>query len=1042
MDWIRIKSASDADIIDACAGEVTNRKDLILNEKSEITAIGGLYDSNVFGFLYKCPCSQHYHKPGKCPSCNNLVVNDETGSERYGYYVLSMPIIHEHKLTAFFKELGRVLPELNSYYHKKATERGTFSIWNHKIAPVQVSDIAEDNSENPHSYVRDENGDLFRLDIDEYSKEDSISNFKYYGPKGLYNIFKNYKPLNNDFSNLITKINQVVPIAPAVHRRYSKINGRYKFPELTVMYGMIIDLDQNISNKFDLDPDLTLADKLTLGYSMNKMITLSMKNYALVKTSKQSLIRYAVGGRVGHSGRATMVGDPELPIDTFGIPRSLAYEALKEELLKEYSKRYPKRLEMEDYKKPTKEMLDLFEEIGNNSVVMINRQPTLYRLGIVAGKCKLVDGSALRLPLLICIPINGDFDGDQSAIYFIVNDFLKAIVLDRMSPANNWYFERSYDPIYVPNTQILLGLNFATKLFQGSETKLYDTFNEIETDFKNQSLKYNEVIEYQGVKTSYGRAKVGEILGLPYDRIFTNEDRVINSSNIGNIISLMSGMPDRINKLNELQKFGLYIVTIHGNTTISVRDLYKFDPDIPEIKKIAEDPRMCDAEKYRKLYALLPSIIKKKIYELPDATVRNVLEGSGKVKLPQLVETLGPKISYKKGRLIVETESLATGMRESVIMRHAISNRNILNYKKSLTPLAGYLTREFVNIGYNEIFKKDKLSTDKLGILVPRCLARGRTTLEGELIPKDERSMEFVRIKSFLTSKSDWICNDEVALYKYNTSDNQPLGILLETALTEFLTQGSLQLKHGGDEIRPSDELLKFLIDIKVLEIHDNYILIKIDGQDKIYPLPKNALVTLEAKEGEVKKGEPVYYLNELMKLDYKLACFVYLVGSNNREHVETKIVPINCYSYWEGKIHYDFDSGSVFIGSNRLPLYRDQVYYYSEGDQIAFGTKICSGVLSIPALRKFVPDVGKCFYIFYDQLLRLADKPINLEPAEVLIKGILKSNNSTIQDTLIKNDDYIAKANFSRTNAALKENVDERLANSFITSLMINIGE
>jgi hypothetical protein len=246
--------------------------------------------------------------------------------------------------------------------------------------------------------------------------------------------------------------------------------------------------------------------------------------------------------------------------------------------------------------------------------------------------------------------------------------------------------------------------------------------------------------------------------------------------------------------------------------------------------------------------------------------------------------------------------------------------------------------------------------------------------------------------------------------------------------------------------MRPLPEFLSFRDVVTVEEIQNDFIIIRVGGIQKKYPLPNNNIITLEAKEGSVPAGEPVYWLDEMMALDYKLAQFVFLVGSCNREHMETKISPIECYAYTSGRIHYELSSrttgkvkGTVHIGNIKLPWYSDQLYYFAEGDEVKFGDKLCSGVQNISALVKRVPDIGKAFWIFYDCILKLTQKPINLEPLEFLFKGILKTRGYAVEDTLKKNDDYIAKTNFSSGYSALCENVDEHLADSFITSIMVN---
>ena len=403
---IVIKSGSDEEIIALCKGEIDNRRDVSLKESSTPQIEHGLYDPNIFGAIYGCGCERNYRRPGKCPRCGRLVVDSETGADRFGYYTLNMPIIHLHKIQSFHDDVKSVFPKLMSYYGRSNQETGLENIWGTKITPEPVSDTED----KLFDYVKDTNGQVYRLKYEDYSKEDSIDNYKYYGPRGLLSILKNYRTLTGQLisKKLEDKLNSVIPISPAVTRRYTKINDKITFPQQTIMYAMIIDFNESINVKFSTDESLTLADLLTLSFALNHMVNLAMRTYPLVKTSKESLVRYAMGGRVAKSQRATIVGDPTLDIDTVMIPEAAAYEALKEDLLKEYSVRYPKRLELEDYMNAKDDMIKLLYEIAENSVVIINRQPTLFRFGTLAQHVRLYKGNVMKMSDLTCVPMNAD----------------------------------------------------------------------------------------------------------------------------------------------------------------------------------------------------------------------------------------------------------------------------------------------------------------------------------------------------------------------------------------------------------------------------------------------------------------------------------------------------------------------------------------------------------------------------------------------------------------------------------------------------------
>lgn len=1069
-------TVNDDYILAKSNGEVKNASQFNFSkrEKGYRGVEGGLYSSKIFGQYYRCFCNRRT-TPGLCDHCKTRVLDPNDTLNLFGHYNLCISVIYEISLGQFIDDLRKVLPVLGNMFSGTSVDKKYVSIWNRKIVPVKVE--ANEEIVSYRDYVRDESGEVYRLQLDMYDKADTKDSYGYYGVNGLNSLFTNYTTMDgNSFENLKQYIHNLIVIAPIYMRKPCKYNGTLQIPPMSSNYAMMIEIDKRTKSILETSDDL--ADMLMVSYVENKMVNEVLKTYSIIASSKESLVRYVGTSRLAKSGRAVAVGRGEIKIDEMLIPVSMAYEAIKGDIINKIEEIDQERMATDPtytprdafflYENPTPEVMEIFKAIINGdpkynetgTVVVMNRAPSLHKLSMQAFHAKLWEDktiAAIGVNQNVVEGFNLDFDGDQIAIYFLTKEPTKSRIFNKMSPKNNWYYFKNKAPVFVPKSSMLLGLYYATKMEMPADQKglkEYFNFDDLEYEYGLKKIDFNTVVLFEGRKTTYGREKVAQIIGLPLDQFAGEYDKEtdkfiptpVSTANIAKIISAIDGREDRTDIVTELLHFSKKITTLMGSSIATLGDLYKIDPDFPEIETILKS-RMSEDEKYRKLEALIPKLVMKKINDLGSTTYVDAIKGGDKVKPHSLIETFGPQIKYDKGKITVYNESIITGMSDELLIHHATTNREILNQKASMVPISGYFTRQFVNVMQDLMYNANELSPDTVGIVLPKWLASGRTGLDGKLIEKNN-STELIRVKSSVGRDGQIIYKDEIDYNFYKLEDKAFIGFDMSTSMSENITQSSLGLKHGGKLYFPSEDKLIAIDDLTLEGKNQECIKLRTkSGNYLVYPLQYNAILSEDLNNGNVDKGKVVYYSGESNYVDHRLASLKAFLGVLAGD-IKTKDLQVHqCFALTSGKIKYDFNRHKVSIGAVEYTLHKDAIYYYPDGWDVQRGDRICSGILNLPFLVGKEKDPGWAFYIFLKAFIEILygtepfekhSLPISLESMELLFKELYAGRSAAVSTVNRGNKRLFSKMNYGYNKEAVQKNINKPILDSIGLRLIL----
>ena len=556
---------------------------------------------------------------------------------------------------------------------------------------------------------------------------------------------------------MITDVLAVIP--PDLRPMVQLSGGRFATSDLNDLYRRVINRNNRLKHLLSLGaPEIILRnEKRMLQESVDALIDSSQRSSQSLSSALRSLSdmlrgkqgrfrQNLLGKRVDYSGRSVIVVGPELRLNQCGLPKEMALEMFKPFILREVivrglatniksAKRY--------IEKRPPEVFDILEEITKNHPVLLNRAPTLHKLGIQAFYPVLIEGAAIQLHPCVCAGYNADFDGDQMAVHIPLSQKAQQEAVELMMPNHNLLKPASGDPITLPNKEMALGTYYLTTIDEGTRRPVED--QPFFSDTNSALLAYDlgkvrmrqpvqvRVVDHKGnttlIETTVGRIRFNEL--LPEDFGYVNES--INAGGIKKIItrSMKLYHSDVVAALiDKIKSLGFFGATISG-VSVSV-----FDNDIAPEK----DQMIADAEKKVKLIdeeykqGLITLSEKKRLSNDVWLKVTNAVaditwkllgpqnpikisidSGGSRAGLEQLkqlsairgliVDPLGKivelpvKSNFREGLSIFEYVASARGSRKG-LTDSALKTAN-----------AGYLTRRLVDVAHEVIIRQQDCGT-------------------------------------------------------------------------------------------------------------------------------------------------------------------------------------------------------------------------------------------------------------------------------------------------------------------------------------------
>ena len=495
---VRIQLASPNDIRSWSFGEV--KKPETINYRTYRPEKDGLFCERIFGPErdWECACGKYKgtkHKGIICDRCGVKVTHSRVRRKRMGHINLAAPIVHIWFFKALPSRLGTLL-DMRTADLEKIILFQDYVITNPGETPLKVRQVL---TEEEYRTAREKYGTDFeagmgaeavgellkQLEMDSLVKELREELTKTKSKQKIKDVAKRLKLVEglrssgNDASWLVMEVIPVIP--PDLRPLVMLESGNFATSDLNDLYRRIINRNNRLRKLMDLNaPEVIIRnEKRMLQQAVDALFdngrcrrpvqgtaNRPLKSLTDMIKGKQGRFREnLLGKRVDYSGRSVIVVGPELTLNQCGLPKKIALELfqpfiirkLKDRGLADTIKSAKKMLERRD-----REIWDVLEEVIYQHPVMLNRAPTLHRMGIQAFEPVLVEGNAIKIHPLVCKGFNADFDGDQMAVHLPLSVEAQAEAHVLMMSTNNIFSPANGSPIMSPTQDIVLGLYYLT----------------------------------------------------------------------------------------------------------------------------------------------------------------------------------------------------------------------------------------------------------------------------------------------------------------------------------------------------------------------------------------------------------------------------------------------------------------------------------------------------------------------------------------------------------------------------------------------------
>ncbi len=812
---IAIGLASPEVILSKSRGEVL--KPETINYRTHKPERDGLFCERIFGPVkdYECACGKYKrirYKGIVCDRCGVEVTEKKVRRDRVGHINLVVPVAHIWYFRSLPNKIGYLLGlpskklDMIIYYERYVVIQPGIAK-NEEGEPVQKMDFLTEEeylnimeqlpAENqfledadPNKFIAKMGAEclidlLSRINLDELSFElrhkannETSKQRKTEALKRLQ-VVEAFRDANErQENNPEWMIMKVIPVIPPELRPLVPLDGgRFATSDLNDLYRRVIIRNNRLKRLVEIKaPEVILRnEKRMLQESVDSLFDNTRKSSAVKTDSNRPLKSLSdslkgkqgrfrqnlLGKRVDYSARSVIVVGPELKLYECGLPKGMAAELYKPFVIRKLIERgivktVKSAKKIIDRKEPV--VWDILENVLKGHPVLLNRAPTLHRLGIQAFQPKLIEGKAIQLHPLVCTAFNADFDGDQMAVHLPLGPeaILEAQLL--MLASHNILNPANGSPITVPSQDMVLGLYYMTKARKStpevpvkgegltfySVEEVHIAYNEKRVDLnamiKIRAKDFNDKGElvYQIIDTTVGRVLFNEV--VPEQAGYINE--ILTKKNLRDIIGKIlkvTSVPETAEFLDQIKDMG-YGFAFKGGLSFSLGDII-----IPQEKKtmIEEANKQVGAimgnynmglitnnERYNQVIdvwtstnATLTELTMKRISEDQQGfnSVYMMLDSGARGSKEQIRQLTGmrglmakPKKSNVGGGEIIENPILSNFKEGLSILEYFISThgaRKGLADTALKTADAGYLTRRLVDVSQDVIIKHEDCNT-------------------------------------------------------------------------------------------------------------------------------------------------------------------------------------------------------------------------------------------------------------------------------------------------------------------------------------------
>ncbi len=834
FDQISISIASPEAIKSWSFGEI--RKPETINYRTFKPERDGLFCAKIFGPVrdYECLCGKYKRMKYRgiiCEKCGVEVTLSKVRRERMGHIDLASPVAHIWFLKSLPSRIGLLvdmtlkdLERVLYFEHFLVTEPGLTSLNEGQL-------LSEEDYENALDEFGDESFEvsigaeaikklLINMNLDEEIikiREELTNTGSEIKRKKLVKRLKLVESFLQSGAKPEWMILDVIPVIPPELRPLVPLDGgRFATSDLNDLYRRVINRNNRLKRLLELRaPDIIIRnEKRMLQESVDALFDNGRRGRVITGVNKRPLKSLSdmlkgkqgrfrqnlLGKRVDYSGRSVIVVGPELKLHQCGLPKKMALELFKPFIyskLELYGLASTVKAAKRMVEKERPEVWDILEEVIREHPVMLNRAPTLHRLGIQAFEPVLIEGKAINLHPLVCTAFNADFDGDQMAVHvpLSLEAQLEARVL--MMSTNNILSPSSGKPIIVPSQDIILGLYYLSMISDGQkgEGMVFSNPTEALMAIDNSQVHLQarvkirvEIYDDEGnkvinlVETTPGRAKLSTLLPSHSSVDYNTINKLMTKKEVTNVIDYVyrhCGQKDTVIFCDKLMAMGFKHACTAG-ISFGISDLetpkakeelmIKAEKQVKDFEQQYQDGLITQGEKYNKVVDVwskcsddVAGEMMKNISTIkkgePVNSVWMMAHSGARGSAAQIKQLAGMRgLMAKPSGEIIETpikSSFKDGLNVLEYFNSTHGARKGLADTALKTANSGYLTRRLVDVAQDCIVTEDDCGTENGFVM--RAVIEGGDIIE----PLAERILGRTTASQIINTKDNSVILDK-----------------------------------------------------------------------------------------------------------------------------------------------------------------------------------------------------------------------------------------------------------------------------------------
>ena len=813
FDAIRIGLASPEKILEWSRGEV--KKPETINYRTLKPEKDGLFCERIFGPSkdWECHCGKYKkirYKGVICDRCGVEVTKSNVRRGRMGHIKLAAPVSHIWYFKGIPSRMGLIL-DLSPRTLEKVLYFASYIVLDPGTTNLQYKQVL---SEQEYQKAREELGSSFRVGMGAESIKELLqaidlekeavtlkAELKNATGQKRARIIKRLEVVES-FRGSGNKpewmIMDVIPVIPPDLRPMVQLDGgRFATSDLNDLYRRIINRNNRLQRLLELGaPDIIVRnEKRMLQEAVDALIdngrrgrpvtgpgNRALKSLSDMLKGKSGRFRQnLLGKRVDYSGRSVIVVGPELKIYQCGLPKEMAIELFKPFVMKELvangtSHNIKNAKKMVERLQP--EVWDVLENVIKEHPVMLNRAPTLHRLGIQAFEPILVEGKAIKLHPLVCTAFNADFDGDQMAVHLPLSVEAQSECRFMLLSPNNLLKPSDGGPVAVPSQDMVLGIYYLTQERPGDvgEGKVFKSINEAILAYENKVVTLHSRVTVRVTKTmpdgtqltgnvssTVGRFIFNEIIpqdlgfvdrSVPGNELLQEIDFLVGKKQLKQILEKVintHGAGKTAEVLDNIKAMG-YKYSTRAAMTVSISDM-TVPPEKPELIQKAQDTVDLITKNYKRGLITEEERYKEVVEtwkETDDILTKALLDGLDKYNNIFMMADSGARGSDKQIKQLAGMRGLMADTTGHTIEMPIKSNfregLDVLEYfmsahgaRKGMSDTAlrtadsGYLTRRMVDVSQELIIRETDCSEgkDEIPGMIVKAFRDGREEIEG-----------------------------------------------------------------------------------------------------------------------------------------------------------------------------------------------------------------------------------------------------------------------------------------------------------------------